>query len=186
MENISTGKKFVLGLQHVLAMFGATVLVPFLTGLDPAIALLAAGVGTLLFHLCAKGKVPVFLGSSFAFIPAISYTLNPEGFTDISQIPRADYLHNLSIVKGGIIVAGLIYMIMAIIIYYVGVEKIKKLFPPIVTGPIIIVIGLRLCSVATNNAFFPIVNFDTGARTFNGTYALVAVIVVLLISFFSP
>lgn len=179
MENISTGKKYVLGIQHVLAMFGATVLVPFLTGLDPAIALLAAGVGTLLFHLCAKGKVPVFLGSSFAFIGAIAYTLNPNGFKDITQMPRAEYLHNLSVVKGGIIVAGLIYVCMAIIIYYVGVEKIKKLFPPIVTGPIIIVIGLRLCTVATNNAFFPIVNFETGARAFNGTHAMVAAIVVL-------
>lgn len=180
MENISTTKKYVLGLQHVLAMFGATVLVPFLTGLDPAIALLAAGVGTLLFHLCAKGKVPVFLGSSFAFIGAIAYTLNPNGLEDITQMPRAEYLDNLSVVKGGIIVAGLVYVVMAIIIYYVGVEKVKKLFPPIVTGPIIIVIGLRLCTVATNNAFFPIVDFETGARAFDGTHTLVATLVVLV------
>jgi uracil permease len=181
MENISTGKKLILGLQHVLAMFGATVLVPFLTGLDPAIALLAAGVGTLLFHICAKGKVPVFLGSSFAFIGAISVTLNPDQLKDISTMPRADYLHNLSIVKGGIIVAGIIYVLMAVIIYYVGVDKIKKLFPPIVTGPIIIVIGLRLCPVATNSAFFK-------DNVFNGTYALVAAIVVItmvVISIFS-
>ncbi|MCT4688474.1 uracil-xanthine permease family protein [Vallitalea sp.] len=178
MENISTGKKLILGLQHVLAMFGATVLVPILTGLDPAIALFAAGVGTLLFHLCAKGKVPVFLGSSFAFIGAISITLNPNQLDDVSKMPRAEYLHNLSLVKGGIIVAGLVYVTMAIIIYFVGVEKIKKLFPPIVTGPMIIVIGLRLCTVATNSAFFPVIN-DNGDRAFNGTHAFVATIVVL-------
>lgn len=179
MENISKGKKLILGLQHVLAMFGATVLVPMLTGLDPAIALFAAGVGTLLFHLCAKGKVPVFLGSSIAFIGAISITLNPNQLDDVSKMPRAEYLHNLSLVKGGIIVAGLIYVFMAIIIYFIGVDKIKKLFPPIVTGPMIIVIGLRLCSVATNNAFFPVINNQTGERAFNGTYAIVAGLVVI-------
>ncbi|MCT4543944.1 MAG: uracil-xanthine permease family protein [Vallitalea sp.] len=178
MDNISTGKKLILGIQHVLAMFGATVLVPILTGLDPAIALLAAGIGTLLFHVCAKGKVPVFLGSSFAFIGAISLTLNPNQLKDISTMPREELLHNLSLVKGGVIVAGLIYVIMAIIIYFIGVEKIQKLFPPIVTGPIIIVIGLRLCTVATNNAFFPIIN-EHGDRAFNGTHALVAAIVVI-------
>lgn len=179
MENISNGKKLILGFQHVLAMFGATVLVPMLTGLDPAIALFAAGAGTLLFHLCAKGKVPVFLGSSIAFIGAISITLNPNQLADVSKIPRAEYLHNLSLVKGGIIVAGLIYVLMAIIIYFIGVDKIKKLFPPIVTGPMIIVIGLRLCTVATNNAFFPVINAETSERAFNGSYAIVASIVVI-------
>ena len=176
MENISISKKAVLGFQHVLAMFGATVLVPFLTGLDPAIALFAAGVGTLLFHLCSKGIVPVFLGSSFAFIGAIAVTLNPSGF-DYGELRSAanwnQFLSNLSVVKGGIIAAGLVYVIVAVLIYFFGVNVIKKLFPPIVTGPIIMVIGLGLSPVAINSAFF---NLD---GSFNGTYALIASIVVL-------
>ncbi|MBP6062771.1 MAG: uracil permease, partial [Fusobacteriaceae bacterium] len=91
MTNINTKTKLLLGLQHVLAMFGATVLVPFLTGLNPSIALLSAGVGTLLFHACTKGIVPVFLGSSFAFIGAIALVLKEDG---------------IAAVKGGIIAAG--------------------------------------------------------------------------------
>lgn len=175
MENITTEKKIILGLQHVLAMFGATVLVPILTGLDPSIALLAAGIGTLLFHLCAQGKVPVFLGSSFAFIGAIALTLNPNSLdSNVLKAPEnwGMYLDNLALVKGGIIAAGFVYMIIAVIIYFVGVETIQKLFPPIITGPIIMVIGLRLSPVAINSAFY-----DNGA--FNTTFALVAFIVVL-------
>lgn len=158
MDNITTSKKLVLGLQHVLAMFGATVLVPILTGLNPAIALLGAGVGTLLFHLCAKGMVPVFLGSSFAFIGAIATTLSASG---------------LATVKGGIIAAGIVYMIMSLIIYFVGVEAVKKLFPPIVTGPIIMVIGLRLSPVAINMAFY------NAGDTFNAKATLIAAVVIL-------
>lgn len=176
MTNISTGKKFVLGFQHVLAMFGATVLVPYLTGLDPAIALFAAGVGTLLFHLCSKGIVPVFLGSSFAFIGAISLTLNPNGFkyNELrSGANWSNFLNDLATVKGGIIAAGIVYMVVGVIIYFAGVEGIKKLFPPIITGPIIMVIGLRLSPVAINNAYF---NLD---GTFNATYAIVSSIVLI-------
>lgn len=157
MENIQFSKKLVLGLQHVLAMFGATVLVPFLTGLDPAIALLGAGVGTLLFHWCAQGKVPVFLGSSFAFIGAIATTLSAQG---------------LSAVKGGIIAAGIVYMLISLVIYFVGVDVVKSFFPPIVTGPIIMVIGLRLSPVATGMAFY-----SDGA--FSGTATLIASIVII-------
>jgi uracil permease len=176
MTEISTGKKIILGFQHVLAMFGATVLVPYLTGLDPAIALFAAGVGTLLFHLCSKGIVPVFLGSSFAFIGAISLTLNPGGFKygELRSAENWDnYLSNLSTVKGGIIAAGLVYIVVAIIIYFVGVDIINKLFSPIVTGPIIMVIGLRLSPTAISNAFY------NGDGTFSGKYALVSMIVLL-------
>lgn len=179
MENITTSKKVILGLQHVLAMFGATVLVPILTGLDPSIALLSAGIGTLLFHLCAQGKVPVFLGSSFAFIGAIALTLNPNNISaDMLKAPEnwGMYLDNLSLVKGGIIAAGLVYAIIAIIIYYVGVETVQKLFPPIITGPIIMVIGLRLSPVAINSAFYERID---GNLVFNGTFTLVAAIVVL-------
>lgn len=176
MDNISNGKKVILGFQHVLAMFGATVLVPFLTGLDPAIALFAAGLGTLLFHVCSKRIVPAFLGSSFAFIGAVSSTLNPEGFKyeELRSAANWDnFISNLSVVKGGIIAAGLVYVVVAIIIYFVGVDAVKKLFPPIVTGPIIMVIGLRLSPIAINGAFF---NLD---GTFNPTHAIVAVVVLL-------
>ena len=165
MENITTSKKMILGLQHVLAMFGATVLVPFLTGLDPAIALLGAGVGTLLFHLCAKGKVPVFLGSSFAFIGAIAGTLAGEG---------------LGAVKGGVISAGIVYMVIAVLIYYFGVEKVTSFFPPIVTGPIIMVIGLRLSPVAIDMAFYSNGEFNVTA-TIIATIVIVTMVAVSII-----
>ncbi|ONI46983.1 uracil permease [Candidatus Epulonipiscioides saccharophilum] len=134
-SQISTAKKLILGLQHVLAMFGATVLVPILTGLDPGVAILCAGIGTLVFHSVTKGIVPVFLGSSFAFISAIALTLSQFG---------------IGAVKTGIIATGLVYIIMALIIKSVGVEKVKSFFPPIVVGPIIMVIGLRLSPTAIN------------------------------------
>lgn len=177
MTTISVQKKVVLGLQHVLAMFGATVLVPFITGMDPALALLAAGCGTLLFHLCAQGKVPVFLGSSFAFISAISITLNPDNLPMdqlLSMDNSAYYLSNLASVKGGIIAAGFVYVIISFIIKFIGVEKVQKLFPPIVTGPIIMVIGLNLSPVAINMAFF-----QGGGNPFDVKGAIVAFIVVI-------
>jgi uracil permease len=135
VEQISTGKKVILGMQHVLAMFGATVLVPMLTGLNPGIAILAAGIGTLVFHSVTKGIVPVFLGSSFAFISAISLVLSQYG---------------IGVVKTGIIATGFVYIMMAGIIKLVGVEKVKSFFPPIVVGPMIMVIGLRLSPTAIN------------------------------------
>ncbi|MGL4980573.1 MAG: uracil-xanthine permease family protein [Fusobacteriaceae bacterium] len=134
---INKKTKMILGLQHVLAMFGATVLVPFLTGLNPSIALLSAGIGTLLFHLCSKGIVPVFLGSSFAFIGALSLVLKEGG---------------IGAVKGGVISAGIVYMIMSYVIKVCGVEKVKSYFPPVVVGPIIMVIGLRMSPVALGMA----------------------------------
>lgn len=142
-------KKIILGLQHVLAMFGATVLVPALTGLDTSITLFCAGTGTLLFHLITKKKVPVFLGSSFAFMVGIIAVI---GDSRIGKDPN--FLSKLAAVKGGLIIAGLIYVLFAILIKMVGYEKVNKLLPPIVTGPIIIVIGLRLSSTAINSAFY--------------------------------
>ncbi len=114
-KTMSKKAKYILGMQHVLAMFGATVLVPFLTGLNPSIALLAAGAGTLLFHFCSKKIVPVFLGSSFAFIGAIQLVLKNEGIAHV---------------KGGVIAAGLVYVIMAGVVLKFGVEKVKSFFPP--------------------------------------------------------
>lgn len=145
MEKLDLKVKFILGVQHVLAMFGATVLVPFLTGLNPSIALIAAGLGTLLFHSVTKGIVPVFLGSSFAFIGATSLVLKSYG---------------PAVLKGGIIAAGLVYVLMSLVVLKFGVEKVKSFFPPVVVGPIIMVIGLRLSPVALNMAGYSNGTFD--------------------------
>lgn len=135
--SVSSGKVFVLGLQHTFTMFGATVLVPLLTGMNVSVALFMAGCGTLLFHVITKGKMPVFLGSSFAFIGAIVACSESYG---------------LPFALGGIFIAGILYVIMAGVVYFVGVEKVVKLFPPIVTGPIIMAIGLNLAGAAIGNA----------------------------------
>ena len=170
MGEKSLHKKIILGLQHVLAMFGATVLVPALTGLDTSITLFCAGTGTLLFHLITKKKVPVFLGSSFAFMVGITAVIGD------SRIGDPDFLPKLAAVKGGLIVAGLIYAIFSIIIKLVGYEKVNKLLPPIVTGPIIIVIGLRLSATAINSAFY--LQNDAGEMVFSLKAVLITVIVL--------
>ena len=136
-------RMFVLGLQHMFAMFGATVLVPALTGLDVATTLLFAGLGTLLFHLLAKGKVPAFLGSSFAFIGGYNAVrtigTNPDG----SAIYNNDLLAYACF---GVAIAGLMYVILSTLFKVFGVKKVMRYFPPIVTGPIIIAIGLTRSS----------------------------------------
>ncbi|WP_334292662.1 uracil-xanthine permease family protein [Natronincola peptidivorans] len=132
---LNSAKNIMLAIQHLVAMFGATVLVPMLTGLNPSVALLSAGVGTLLFHFVTYGKVPVFLGSSFAFIPVI---------VQVGNLYNGD----LAYAQGGIVIAGLIYVLMSFAVKKVGVEKIKKYLPPQVVGPMIIVIGLNLVPVA--------------------------------------
>lgn len=138
-ENTISGAKVILGLQHLVAMFGATVLVPILTGMNTSVALFCAGLGTLIFHLCTKGIVPVFLGSSFAFIPVIITV-------------RDLYGGDLAYAQGGIIVAGLIYCLLSLVIYKVGVDKIRKLLPAQVVGPMIIVIGMNLLPTAVDMA----------------------------------
>lgn len=147
-DYIPMGKKTVLGIQHVFTMFGATVLVPLLTGFNVSVALFGAGAGTLLFHLMTKGKVPAFLGSSFAFIPVIIAAGQMGGVEQGS----AEYIANLQYAQGGLVVAGIIYVILALIIKLVGPELIHSLFPPIVTGPIIMVIGLNLAPTAIDMA----------------------------------
>lgn len=132
-------KKTVLSLQHLLAMFGSTVLVPILTGFNPSVAIFCAGLGTLIFHFCTEKKVPVFLGSSFAFIPVILAA--KEAFNG-----------DLSYAQGGIVIAGFIYVIMSFIVEKVGVEKIKQYFPAQVTGAMIAVIGLNLLPTALDMA----------------------------------
>lgn len=130
-------KDWILSIQHLFAMFGACVLVPLLVGINPSIAILTAGIGTLIFHLCTKGKVPVFLGSSFAFITPI--------------ITISSMYNDYAYVQGGIIVVGLIYVLMSFIVYKIGVDKINKILPPHIVGAMIIVIGLSLVPSAITN-----------------------------------
>ena len=146
-------KMLVLGIQHLFAMFGATVLVPILVNgyglpLNIQTTLFFAGVGTLFFHVCARMKIPAFLGSSFAFLGGFSTIANLNTGAYATMSPE-DKLANAC---GGIVVAGLAYLILAAIIKLVGVKKVMRFLPPAVTGPIIICIGLTLAPSAVNNA----------------------------------
>ena len=150
-------KMLLLGLQHMFAMFGATILVPILVNgyfgsttqvLSVQVTLFCAGLGTLFFHLCAKFKVPAFLGSSFAFL---------GGFASIASLDTGIFANmpdseKLQYACGGIFVAGLLYLVLALIIKLIGVKRVMRFLPPVVTGPIIICIGLSLAPSAVNNA----------------------------------
>jgi uracil permease len=162
-KQLSVGKTILLGLQHTFTMFGATVLVPLLTGTSVSVALTMAGICTLLFHFITKFKMPVFLGSSFAFIgPTLAAAAaaggGPEG---------------LAYACGGIVAAGIIYAIVAFLIYQYGVEKVVSFFPPIITGPIIMVIGLTLAPTAT------------GMAAENWFLAIVAFLVVVIVNIYA-
>lgn len=152
-------KMAILGLQHMFAMFGATILVPILTGiyfsengasygLSIQVTLLFAGLGTLFFHLCSKFQIPAFLGSSFAFLGGFQTiaTLDTGIFAGMPMSERLPYA------CGGIVVAGLMYLVLAAIIKTVGVHRVMRFLPPVVTGPIIICIGLTLAPSAVSNA----------------------------------
>ena len=148
-------KMLLLGLQHMFAMFGATILVPILVnsyfngeGLSIQVTLFFAGIGTLFFHVCSKLKVPAFLGSSFAFLGGFATVaeLNTGIFADMT------YGEKLPYACGGIMIAGLLYLILALVIKVVGVKRVMRFLPPVVTGPIIICIGLSLAPSAVNNA----------------------------------
>ena len=147
-RKLGTPKMLLLGFQHMFAMFGATVLVPALTGLDVATALLFAGIGTLLFHLLTGGKVPAFLGSSFAFIGGYNAIRTVGAAADGSPIYDNALLPYACF---GVLIAGLMYVILSVLFKIFGVKKVMRFFPPIVTGPIIIAIGLTLSSSAINN-----------------------------------
>lgn len=144
-RELGKGKMLILGFQHMFAMFGATVLVPLLTGLDIATTLLMAGLGTLFFHLMTKGKVPAFLGSSFAFLGgygAVAPLAGANGMTNAELLPYACL---------GVAAAGLVYLVLAALIKCLGVKRVIRFFPPVVTGPIIISIGLGLAGSAVTN-----------------------------------
>ena len=154
-RTLGVPKMLLLGLQHMFAMFGATILVPILVnsyfegeGLSVQVTLICAGLGTLFFHLCTKLKVPAFLGSSFAFLGGFSTIaqLDTGVFADMTMGEKLPYA------CGGIVVAGALYLILALVIKVVGVKKVMRFLPPVVTGPIIICIGLSLAPSAVNNA----------------------------------
>lgn len=148
-------KMLILGLQHMFAMFGATILVPILVnvyfegeGLSIQVTLICAGLGTLFFHLCSKLKIPAFLGSSFAFL---------GGFQTVAQLDSGIFAgmtmgEKLPYACGGIVIAGLFYLVLALVIKLLGVKKVMRFLPPVVTGPIIICIGLSLAPSAVSNA----------------------------------
>lgn len=160
VKELGVGKTLLLGLQHTFAMFGATVLVPLLTGLSVSTTLLMAGLGTLLFHLITGGKVPAFLGSSFAFLGGYAAVAPMEnGAADPTQLAYA---------CGGVFVAGLVYLVVAGLIRLFGVKRVMRFFPPVVTGPIIISIGLILAPSALNNC-------DT-----NWIIALTAIVIIIV------
>ena len=155
-KTLGTGKVLILGLQHLFAMFGATVLVPAITGLNVSTTLLFAGLGTLLFHLITGRKVPAFLGSSFAFLGAYGL-ITASG----QNIP-------LTYSSFGVAVAGLVYLVLALLFKVFGAKKVMRFFPPIVTGPVIIAIGLTLSGTAI------------GSCSANWVVALAAILVVVV------
>ena len=147
-RELGTGKTLVLGLQHLFAMFGATVLVPIITGLSVSATLLFAGIATLFCHLVTGGKVPVFLGSSFAFLGGYA-AIAPTQLADGSPNPELSRLLPYACV--GVACAGLLYLILALICKAVGSHRVMKFFPPVVTGSMIIAIGLTLAPSAIEN-----------------------------------
>lgn len=155
-RELGAPRMMVLGIQHMFAMFGATVLVPQLTGLSVSATLLFAGIGTLLFHFLAKGKVPAFLGSSFAFLAGYG-AIAPNGEREL--LPYACF---------GVAAASLLYFVLAALIKAFGVKRVMKFFPPVVTGPIIIAIGLTLSQSAVDNC------------SANWIVALVAIVIVVV------
>ena len=161
-RSLGTGKMLTLGLQHMFAMFGATVLVPVITGLSMSATLLFAGLGTLIFHLCTKMKVPAFLGSSFAFLGGYATVVQmgmAGGLTQAQALPYACI---------GVFCAGLMYFVLAGLFAWFGPKKVMRFFPPIVTGPIIIAIGLTLSGSAISNC------------TQNWWIALLAIVIIVV------
>lgn len=183
----------ILGLQHLFAMFGATILVPILInsyfqgeGLSVQVTLFFAGVGTLLFHVLSKFKVPAFLGSSFAFLGGFETVAN----LDTGIFENMSYGEKLPYACGGIVAAGLLYLVLALIIKVAGVHKVMRLLPPIVTGPIIICIGLSLAPSAISNAstcwplamiaLFSVIVFNIWGK---GMFGIIPILMGVVISY---
>lgn len=171
-EKPSAGKWFVLSLQHVFAMFGATILVPLTTGLPVSVALFTSGVGTLIYILCTKAKVPVYLGSSFAYITPIAII---SGFNDVT-VTKPYYGSALT----GLFVVGIIYVVIALLVKIAGKGWINKVLPPVIIGPMIAIIGFSLSSVAITSA-----GLVAGGGWKSILISLVAFLSVILIATFA-
>ncbi|WEG72625.1 uracil-xanthine permease family protein [Vagococcus intermedius] len=155
---------FGLSLQHLFTMFGSTVLVPILVGIDPGIALLSSGLGTLVYMLTTGAKIPAYLGSSFAFIPAMQMLMESDGYPAVAQ---------------GALTTGLVYVLVAFIIKKIGSQWINNVLPAIVVGPVVMVIGLGLAANAANNAMY------TSSGTYSPKYIAVALATLALTIFFN-
>ncbi len=165
-ERPSTGKLFTFSIQHLFAMFGATVLVPILIGLDPSVALLTSGLGTLAYILITKGQIPIYLGSSFAFIAPL-IALKEQG---------------IGAQMMGVFIVGVVYGIIALVIKKVGYQKMLQFLPPVVVGPIVIGIGLSLAATAVGMAAFKTVD---GVVTYDSQYVIISLITLGITIFFS-
>ncbi|EGO9122289.1 uracil permease [Enterococcus faecalis] len=152
-----------LSLQHLFTMFGATVLVPILVGIDPGIALVSSGLGTMVYLITTKGKIPAYLGSSFAFIAAMQMLMKSDGYPAIAQ---------------GAMTTGLVYLIVSLIIKKIGSDWLDKILPPIVVGPVVMVIGLGLAANAANNAMY-------NNNVYDFKYIAVALITLSLTIFYN-
>lgn len=159
LKELGPGKTAVLSLQHVFAMFGGTVLVPLLCGLSVSVTLFGCGIATIWCYFVTKRKVPTFLGSSFAFIGAFAAVTHG----DPARLPYA---------TGGVVFCGLLYVILALLVHLFGVKKVMKLFPPVVTGPIIMLLGLVLAGTAIGDA------------SSNWVLAVIALFLVIVINVF--
>ncbi|HSK46535.1 MAG TPA: solute carrier family 23 protein, partial [Coriobacteriia bacterium] len=149
-ERLPLVRAIPLSFQHLMAMFGATVLVPILTGLDPGVGLMTSGIGTILYLICVRNKIPSYLGSSFAFIaPLIAVGGGPGG----QNIPAA---------LGGLVAAGVVYMVVAGIVKMFGTKWLNKVLPPALVGAVVIVIGLGLSAVAVKMSLFPMADPANG------------------------
>jgi uracil-xanthine permease len=171
-ETLPFLQAFPLSVQHLMAMFGATVLVPYLTGLDPGVGLMTSGIGTILYLLCVRNKIPSYLGSSFAFIaPLIVVGGGPGG----KNIPAA---------LGGLVAAGVVYMIVAGIVKVFGTGWINKVLPPAVVGSVVIVIGLGLSAVAVKMAMFPFADPSKGVNLTGLGVAAITLLAAIIYSSF--
>lgn len=166
-EYLPVGQNIALGLQHVFAMFGATVLAPLLMGFDPNLTIFITGIGTILFFLITGGRVPSYLGSSFAFIGAVAAA---TGYSGVGSNP------NIGLALGGTIVCGILYAIVGLVVMRTGTRWIENLMPPVVTGAIVMIIGLNLAPVTIKSV---------SANTFDTWMALVTVLCIGAIAVFT-
>lgn len=171
-ERLPWGQTIAVGLQHIFAMFGATVLAPILMGFDPNTAILFSGIGTLIFFVIVSGRVPSYLGSSFAFIAVV----NAASGLAAGGTP------NIGVALGGIIAAGALYAIVGVVVMAVGYGWIEKLMPPVVTGAVVAVIGLNLAPVAVSD----LAGKDVATTSFNQLIGLITVLSVAAVAVYAP